>query len=112
MPGPSPSPPANMLQWQPGTGDAHVPARPTWLLLTSHAWNPPPPRHTFHTAASPPPPRPQVTVSFTGVDSGRVEMIVKATKPTDPAYASGAAAEGEGGMRRQWGTGWEALGEA
>ncbi|PNW74532.1 hypothetical protein CHLRE_12g492350v5 [Chlamydomonas reinhardtii] len=41
----------------------------------------------------------EVTVSFTGVDSGRVEMIVKATKPTDPAYASGlepTAVNGEG----------------
>ncbi|KAG2452693.1 hypothetical protein HYH02_002925 [Chlamydomonas schloesseri] len=41
----------------------------------------------------------EVTVSFTGVDTGRVEMIVKATKPTDPAYSSGlepTAVNGEG----------------
>lgn len=41
----------------------------------------------------------QVTVSFKGVDSGRVEAIVKAVKPTDPPYMSGlegTAVNGEG----------------
>ncbi|KXZ49872.1 hypothetical protein GPECTOR_19g323 [Gonium pectorale] len=41
----------------------------------------------------------QVTVSFKGVDTGRVEMIVKAVKASDPAYLSGlesTAVNGEG----------------
>ncbi|GLC67026.1 hypothetical protein PLESTF_000503400, partial [Pleodorina starrii] len=41
----------------------------------------------------------KVTVSFSGVDTGRVEMIVKAVKPTDPPYMSGlesSAGNGEG----------------
>jgi hypothetical protein len=44
-------------------------------------------------------------VAFAGVDSGRLEVVVKAQKPNDPPYLSGMSRAGmhEGDLAAAWG---------